>query len=186
MSPHAPNSSETTTATIAGQLPKPAARHSGIRSTERLSPSARGTRNWSTHITTVAQGSAIADQPATLKKPFSMCGNVATTAPSHSAPNSEYLTVALNAGPKSKGPAPEIWAIIQPPMTNRTRPTASATTYGSAGQKKRGLPQRQVSGSLPHMTEPMARLMPDRKGSGPRSPTGGVAERTSPEMSVNP
>jgi hypothetical protein len=68
------------------------------------------------------------------------CITVAITAPSQSAPNSEYSTVALKAGPKSKGPAPEISAIIQPPMTNRTRPIPSATVYGTNGQRKRGLP----------------------------------------------
>src|ERR671930_2637859 len=114
------------------------------------------------------------------------CRIVATTAPSHSAPNSEYSTVYLNAGPKSKGPAPDSCAIIQPPVTNSTRPIASATRYGSSGHQNRGRPNRQVSGSLPHITEPIARLTPDSIDSGPRSPTFGLADSTSEGMSVSP
>lgn len=66
------------------------------------------------------------------------------------APNKENLTVSLDAGPKSDGPAVEMWAIIHPPITNRTMPMASATRYGTAGHQKRGRPYLQVSGSLPH------------------------------------
>src|SRR2546422_7542362 len=102
---------------------------------------------------------------------------VATTAPSHSAPKSEYETVYEYAAPKSYGPALDSSAIIQPPATNSTSPTASATAYGSAGHQNRGLPYRQVSGSLPHITEPIATPIPVRNGSS--VPTGGLGRSTS-------
>src|SRR3954451_8747872 len=74
-SPHAPNRTAASTATIPGQLARPAARQVGMTSTGRVTPVSRGSRNWSTHITTVVLGKAIADHPATLKKPFSTWGN---------------------------------------------------------------------------------------------------------------
>src|SRR5215470_2704424 len=115
---------------------------------------------------------------------MAICSTVASSAPSHSAPNSEYSTTYRNAGPKSNGPAPDSSAIIHPPITNSTRPTASATRYGTSGQNSLGRPYRHVSGSLPHITEPIATPTPARNGRVvvPR----GAADSTSPGMSVNP
>src|SRR4249919_2548081 len=112
------------------------------------------------------------------------CRIVATTAPSHRAPKSEYSTVYLKAGPKSKGPAPDSCAIIQPPITNSTRPIANAMTYAGTGHQNRGLPYRQVSGSLPHMTEPIATPTPIMNGSGVEEL--GVDLRTLLGMSMKP
>src|SRR4051795_599938 len=84
------------------------------------------------------------------------CTTVATTAPSHSAPNNEKATVYRKATPNSYGPAWDSAAIIQPPATKHTSPTASAATYGTTGHQNRGWPYRQVSASLPHITEPIA------------------------------
>src|SRR5690242_16415832 len=72
--PHAPNATAARTDTMAGQLPSAAACHCGIGSTVRRRLNSLGSRNWSTHMTVVAQGSAIADQLATLKKLLSMFG----------------------------------------------------------------------------------------------------------------
>src|SRR6266496_3365910 len=93
------------------------------------------------------------------------CRTVATTAPSQRAPNSEYSTVYRNAGPKSYGPACESSAIIQPPATNNTKPTKTEIAYAGRGQLRRGLPYRQVSGSFPHITEPIAMPTPVSSGS---------------------
>src|SRR3954468_3625453 len=68
------------------------------------------------------------------------CTTVATTAPSHSAPNNEKATVYRKATPNSYGPAWDSAAIIQPPATKHTSPTASAATYGTTGQQNRRLP----------------------------------------------
>ena len=63
------------TETNPSQLPAAAVRQEGMSATARRNPPNRGSTNWSTHITTVTLGTAMADQPATLKKPFSICGN---------------------------------------------------------------------------------------------------------------
>jgi hypothetical protein len=39
---------------------------------------------------------------------------------------------------------------------------ASATRYGTAGHQKRGRPYLEVSGSLPHMIDPIASAVPER------------------------
>src|SRR5437016_6308825 len=72
--PQAPNATAASTDTIAGQFPGAAACHSGIGSTARCTLNSLGSTNWSTHMTIVAQGRAIADQLATLKKLLSMFG----------------------------------------------------------------------------------------------------------------
>src|SRR3954454_20512537 len=112
------------------------------------------------------------------------CTTVATTAPSHSAPNNEKATVYRKATPNSYGPAWDSAAIIQPPATKHTSPTASAATYGTTGHQNRGWPYRQVSASLPHITEPIATPIPASNGSVVEP--AGSARNASPGSSAKP
>src|SRR3954467_1428509 len=97
---------------------------------------------------------------------MAICTTVATTAPSHSAPNNEKATVYRKATPNSYGPAWDSAAIIQPAATKHTSPTASAATYGPPGHQNGGWPDPRVSAWLPHTTEPIATPIPASNGSG--------------------
>src|SRR5581483_579446 len=75
------------TATIPGQLPRPAQRHDGIVAIDRRANPSLGNMNWSTHITTVTHGTAMEDQLATTKTPFSTTENRQVTAAAIAAIN---------------------------------------------------------------------------------------------------
>src|SRR3954452_13677766 len=94
------------------------------------------------------------------------CTTVATTAPSHSAPNNEKATVYRKATPNSYGPAWGSAAIIQPPATKHTSPTASAATFGPPGHQNRGRTYPKVAPSLPNIPEPISTPIPASNGSG--------------------
>ena len=67
---HAPKKTEPQSAISAGQLNHAVSVHAGILRSGREMPNQRGSRKWSMNMITLAVGTVIARNAATLKKPF--------------------------------------------------------------------------------------------------------------------